>query len=126
MKKQKVLMIEDDYFLRKIYGNKLSAAGFEFIEATNGAEGLSKMDFEKPDIVLLDLILPKKNGFDVLIEMKKNKELKKIPVVILSVLGQESDVKKGLALGAQEYLVKSEVNLSEVVNKIKNLLKKKK
>jgi len=126
MKKQKVLMIEDDYFLRKIYGNKLSAAGFEFIEATNGVEGLSKMNFEKPDIVLLDLILPRKNGFDVLIEMKKNKEFKKIPVVILSVLGQESDVKKGLALGAQEYLVKSEVNLFEVVNKVKNLLKKKK
>lgn len=123
-KKQKVLMIEDDYFLRKIYRNKLTLAGFEFIEATNGVEGLNKIIFDKPDLVLLDLILPRKNGFDVLIEMRKNKDLKDIPVIILSVLGQESDVKRGLALGAQEYLVKSEVNLSEVVSKVKNFAKK--
>lgn len=123
-KKQKVLMIEDDYFLRKIYRNKLTSAGFEFIEATNGVEGLNKIIFDKPDLVLLDLILPRKNGFDVLIEMRKNKDFKDIPVIILSVLGQESDVKRGLALGAQEYLVKSEVNLSEVVSKVKHWTKK--
>lgn len=118
-KRQKVLMIEEDYFLRKIYRNKLSLAGFEFLEATNGVEGLNKVIFERPDLVLLDLILPRKNGFDVLIEMGKNQELKDIPVVILSVLGQESDIKRGLALGAKEYLIKSEVSLSEVVSKVK-------
>lgn len=118
-KKQKVLIIEEDYFLRKIYRNKLTLAGFEFIEATNGVEGLNKVIFEKPDIILLDLILPRKNGFDVLIEMKKNQELKNIPVIILSVLGQESDIKRAFSLGAQEYLVKSEICLSEVVDKIK-------
>lgn len=117
-------MIEEDYFLRKIYRNKLSLAGFEFIEATNGVEGLNKLIFEKPDLVLLDLILPRKNGFDVLIEMRKNKELKDIPVIILSVLGQESDIKRGLALGAQEYLVKPEVSLSEVVSRVKYWAKK--
>ena len=118
-KKQKILMIEEDYFLRKIYKNKLTSIGFEFIEATNGEEGLNKLISEKPDIVLLDLILPKKNGFDVLIEIRKNKELKDTLVIILSVLSQKSDMKRGLDFGAQEYLVKSEMSLSGVVDKVK-------
>ncbi len=120
-KKQKVLMIEDDRFLRKVYRNKLTLAGFEFIEAINGQEGLNKIISEKPDIILLDLILPKINGFDVLIELKRNKEIKDIPVIILSNLNQESDKKRGLSLGAQEYLVKPEVSLSDVVNYVKEL-----
>lgn len=118
-KKQKILMIEEDYFLRKIYKNKLTSLGFEFIEATNGEEGLNKLISEKPDLVLLDLILPKKNGFDVLIEIRKNKELKDTLVIILSVLSQKSDMKRGLDFGAQEYLVKSEMSLSDVVDKVK-------
>jgi len=120
--KSKVLMIEDNPFLRKIYKNKLTSAGFEFIGATNGEEGLNKVIAKKPNLVLLDLILPKKNGLDVLIEMKKNKETKDIPVIILSILSQESDVKRGLSLGAQDYLVKAEVSLSEVVSKVQELL----
>ena len=123
-KKQKVLMIEENPFLRKIYMNKLTLAGFEFMEATNGIEGLNKIIFLKPDMVLLALILPRKNGFDVLIEMKKNKKIKNITVIILSLLGQESDIKRGFSLGAQEYLVKTEVSLSEGVDKIKKWAKK--
>jgi len=115
-------MIEDDKFLRKIYKNKLSKSGFEFVEAINGIEGLNKVLSEKPDLVLLDLILPRKNGFDVLIEMKRNRATKKIPVIILSNLGQESDIQRGLSLGAQDYLVKTDISLSEVVNKVKENL----
>ena len=122
---KKILMIEDDRFLRKIYRDKLTKAGFEFIEATNGIEGINKVISERPDLVLLDLILPRKNGFDVLIDMKSNKNTKDIPVIILSNLGQESDIKRGLALGAQDYLVKTEVSLSEVVDKAKEWLIKK-
>lgn len=118
-KKKKILMIEEDYFLRKIYKNKLTSIGFEFIEATNGEEGLNKLISEKPDLVLLDLILPKKSGFDVLIEIRKNKELKDTLVIILSVLSQKSDMKRGLDFGAQEYLIKSEMSLSDVVDKVK-------
>ena len=118
---QKILMIEEDRFLRKIYRNKFNKEGFKFVEATNGQEGLNKIFFEKPDIVLLDLILPRKSGFDVLVEMKKNEKTKNIPVIIFSNLGQESDIKIGLSLGAQEYLIKSETSLSEVVNKAKEL-----
>lgn len=123
-KKQKILMIEEDSFLRKIYKNKLTSIGFEFIEATNGEEGLNKLISEKPDLVLLDLILPKKNGFDVLIEIRKNKELKDIFVIILSVLSQKSDMKRGLDFGAQDYLIKSEMSLSDVVDKVKYWAKK--
>ena len=117
-------MMEDNIFLRKLYREKLTRAGFEFIEATNGVEGVNKVISEDPDLVILDLILPRKNGFDVLSEMKNNPKTKNIPVIILSNLGQELDIKEGLALGAREYLVKTEVRLSEVVNRVKKWLPK--
>jgi len=123
-KKAKILMMEDNIFLRKLYREKLTRAGFEFIEATNGVEGMNKVISEDPDLVILDLILPRKNGFDVLSEMKNNPKTKNIPVIILSNLGQELDIKEGLALGAREYLVKTEVRLSEVVNRVKKWLPK--
>lgn len=117
-------MVEDDIFLRKIYREKFLREGFNFLEATNGEEGLNKVIAEKPDLVLLDLMLPRKNGFDVLIEMKRNKATAHIPVVILSNLGQDSDVKRGMELGANDYLVKTDVNLSDVVAKAKEWLLK--
>lgn len=123
-KKLKVLMIEEDRFLRKIYKNKLTLAGFEFLEATNGIEGLNKVLAEKPDLILLDIILPRKNGFDVLIDIKSKKKTKNIPVIILSNLGQEPDIKRGLSLGADEYIVKTDVTLSEVVERVKELITK--
>lgn len=117
-------MMEDNIFLRKLYREKLTRAGFDFIEATNGVEGINKVNTESPDLVILDLILPQKNGFDVLSEIKGNSKTKKIPVIILSNLGQELDIKEGLALGAQEYLIKTEVRLAEVVNKVKKWVPK--
>ena len=117
-------MIEEDRFLRKIYKNKLAQAGFEFLEAINGEEGLNKVISEKPDLVLLDLILPKKSGFDVLIEMQRRKEIKDIPVVILSNLAQETDIQRGFDLGAKDYLVKPNISLSEVVGRVKECLVK--
>lgn len=124
-KPQKILMIEDDIFLRKIYRDKLTRAGFEFVEAINGEEGVNKALSEKPDLVLLDLILPRKNGFDVLMEIRKSREVKKIPVIILSNLGQESDIKRGMSLGANDYFVKANVTLAEVVERVKEWLMKK-
>ena len=122
-KTKKILMIEDDIFLRKVYRDKLQRSGFEFVEAINGEEGLNKVVSEKPDLVLLDIILPRKNGFDVLREMKDNQETRGIAVVILSNLGQETDIKRGMALGANDYFVKTEVTLEEVVARIKEWLK---
>ena len=117
-------MIEEDRFLRKIYRDKFSRLGFEFLEATNGEEGLNKVIYEKPDLVILDLMLPKKNGFDVLIDIKNNKNTQKIPVIILSNLGQESDIKRGFSLGAASYLVKTEVSLSGIVEEVKEQIAK--
>jgi DNA-binding response OmpR family regulator len=121
-KRKKILMVEDNIFLRKLYRDKLTRADFAFVEATNGVEGINKIVFEKPDLVLLDLILPGKNGFDVLSEIKSKPEVKNIPVIILSNLSQEADIKEAMSLGAKDYLVKTEVRLSEVVDKIKKII----
>lgn len=121
-KKNKILMIEDDLFLRKVYRDKFDHEGFVFIEATNGVEGTNKVISEKPDLILLDLVLPKKNGFDLLLEIRSSPETKDIPVIILSNLGQEADVQSGLELGANDYLVKTEISLSEVVARVKKFL----
>lgn len=122
--KAKILMVEDNIFLRKLYRDKFTRAGFEFVEATNGIEGINKVMTEKPNLVILDLLLPRKNGFDVLSDIKNNSQTKKIPVIILSNLGQEIDIKEALSLGAQEYLIKTEVRLSEVVTRVKKILSK--
>ncbi len=117
--KNKVLLIEDDLSLLKIYSNKLKINQFDVSVATTGDEGLRKAQVEKPNIILLDLILPGKDGFLVLEELKKNAETEKIPVVILSNLGQKSDIEKGRALGAVDYLVKADESLVDLVEKIK-------
>ena len=117
-------MIEEDGFLRKIYRNKFTQAGFNFTEATNGEEGLNKIIAEKPDLVLLDLILPKKSGFELLAEVQNNDQIKKTPIIILSNLAQEIDIQRGLSLGAKDYLIKPEVSLSDVVERTKECLAK--
>ena len=122
--KPKILMIEEDRFLRKIYKNKFSKAGFEFREAISGDEGLNKVYSEKPDLVLLDLMLPKRSGFDVLMELKRDKGTRKIPVIILSNLAQEEDIRRVMSLGANDYLIKTEVSLSDVIDRVKECLTK--
>lgn len=119
---QKILIIEDDRFLRKIYKNKLEAEGFEVMEAIEGEEGIHKVQNEQPNLVLLDLMLPRKDGFDVLSDIKKDPNTKDIPIIILTVLGQESDIKRGLDLGATNYLVKGQTDLNQVVKVIKQTL----
>jgi len=120
----KILIVEDDEFLKRIYTLKLKKAGFEIVLASDGEEAVEKIKEEKPDLILLDLILPKKNGFEVLEEIKVIPELVDIPVIILSNLGQESDIKKGIELGAVDYLVKTEISIDTVVSKIKEYLAK--
>lgn len=115
-------MIEDDSFLRKLYRDKFAKEEIHFIEATNGVEGINKIVNEKPDLIILDILLPSKGGFDVLEEKNKSEETKDIPVIILSNLGQEADIEEGKELGVENYFVKSEVNFTEVVDKVKDLL----
>lgn len=119
---KKILIVEDDTFLVKMYLERLQDEGYQVAVASNGEEGLLKARSDKPDLVLLDMILPKMNGFDFLKEIKTDPNLKDVPVLILSNLGQNQDVKLGKELGAVDYLVKTQNPLSGVIEKIEKYL----
>jgi len=121
---RKILIVEDDKFLRELIARKLSAENYEIIEAIDGEECLKKLKEAKPDLVLLDLILPGIDGFEVLSKMKDDPALASVPVIILSNLGQREDIEKGLKLGAVDYLVKAHFTPNEIVEKVKNSLAK--
>jgi len=118
-----VLYIEDGRALTHVMSNKLEREGFRVSLATDGEEGLRKVSALKPDLVLLDLILPNMNGFEVLRAIKEDSELKKIPVIIFTNLGQESDEQKSKQMGAANYFVKSDMSINEVIDKIREQLK---
>lgn len=120
----KVLIVEDDKFLSELISTKLTKEGFNIVLATDGESGLQKAVSEKPNIVLLDIMLPGKSGFEVLEGIKKHTDatVAAIPVIILSNFGQESKVQQGLALGAKDYLVKANFTTGEIVEKIKKTL----
>lgn len=120
---KKILIIEDDKFLRELIARKLANEGYETSEAVDGEEGLKKLKDEKPDLVLLDLILPGIDGFEVLSKMKEDSSLSQIPVLILSNLGQKDEVEKGLNLGAVDFLIKAHFTPGEVIERIKYILK---
>ena len=124
--KSKILIVEDDKYYRRAYKDGLEDAGFSVTLANDGKDGLEKAKSEHPDLILLDLIMPIEGGFDVLAEVKTDDALKDIPIVILSNLGQDSDVEKTKALGAVDYLIKSDVTMKEVLTKVKFYLAKKK
>lgn len=119
---KKILFIEDEPTLQKTVGEILSQEGFTILEALDGEAGLAIAKKEKPDLILLDLILPKKNGFEVLGELKQDQETAQIKVIVLTNLESSKDVEKALALGATNYLVKANYDLEEVVAKVKELL----
>ncbi len=120
---KKILIIEDDKFLRELIAQKLLKEGYDISEAIDGEEGIKKAKEGKPDLVLLDLILPGIDGFEVLSQMKSDSNAASIPVIILSNLGQKEDVEKGLKLGAVDYLIKAHFTPSEIIDKIKIALK---
>jgi len=119
----KILLIEDEKTLRFLIVQTLTQEGFEVEEAVDGEEGIQKLKNNKPDLILLDLVLPGMNGFEVLSKIKKDSELESIPVVILSNLGQEEEIKKGMNLGATDYLIKAHFTLDQIVARIKKFLK---
>jgi len=121
--KKTILIVEDDKFLRELISRKLSGEGFDALEAVDGEEGIKKIKEEKPDLVLLDLILPGIDGFEVLARLREDPEISSIPVIILSNLGQREEVEKGLKLGAIDYLIKAHFTPGEIIEKIKNALK---
>ena len=118
-----ILIIEDDKFLRELIVQKLIKEGYKISEAVDGEDGIKKIKEEKPDLVLLDLILPGIDGFEVLSKMREDPSITKIPVIILSNLGQKEDVERGLKLGAVDYLIKAHFTPGEIIEKIKLALK---
>jgi len=119
---KKILLIEDESALQKTLGEVLNQAGYETSSALDGEIGLRMAKESKPDLILLDLILPKLHGFEVLKELKGNKETADIPVIVLTNLESMTDIEKAIELGAKGYLVKAQYSLEEIVQKIKEVL----
>ncbi|MFH0852241.1 MAG: response regulator [bacterium] len=121
----KILIVEDDKFLRDLIMKKLKTENFETVFAVDGDEALKKVKEEKPALILLDLILPGIDGFEVLKRLKSDvsESIKNIPVIILSNLGQRDDVEKGINLGAVDFLIKAHFTPKEIIDKIKQVLK---
>lgn len=119
---QKVLIIEDEDVLRNVLAKKLEKEGYEVIVAADGEKGMENIRNENPDIVLLDILLPKKNGYQILEEMHNDEVLRKIPVLVISNSGQPVEVKRLLELGACDYLVKADFSPGEVMDKMRACL----
>ena len=117
-----ILLVEDDAFLANIYKTKFAMEGFSVTVAENGEDGLSAAKKKLPAIILLDILLPKMDGFRVLKKLKAEAATKDIPVILLTNLGQKDDVDKGLELGAADYLIKAHFKPSETVAKVKKVL----
>jgi len=121
-KQVKVLIVDDDAFLSGIYATKLELDGFLVVTARDGEEGLKAAMREKPDLILLDVLMPKLDGFEVLKRLKADAETKPIPVIMLTNLGQKEDIEKGISDGAVDYLIKAHFVPAEAVEKIKKVL----
>ncbi len=118
----KVLIAEDDKFLANAYRVKLQKEGFEAVIAEDGEKAMEAINTTKFDLIILDLIMPKKDGFETLEEIKSNPAMAKIPVLIASNLGQKEDIDRGMELGATDYIVKSDMSMEGLVNKINELI----
>ena len=119
---KKVVIVEDDDFISKALEIKLENTPVDFMVAKDGEVGLEMIKKEKPDLVLLDLILPKLYGFDVLKKLKEDDSTKNIPVIILTNLGQDEEAQKGKDLGALDYFVKADTSLEKIVSRIEEVL----
>ncbi len=122
--KGSILIVEDDFFLLNIYSTKFEGEGYEVFVAPDGAKGIELVAQRKPDIILLDVLMPKLDGFGFLKEIKKDKKLSEIPIILLTNLSQKKDIDRGLAMGANDYLVKAHFMPSEVVEKVETLINK--
>lgn len=121
-KQIKLLIIEDDTFLLNMYTTKFELENYIVLTASDGEEGLEKAKTDTPDIILLDILMPKMNGFEVLENLKIDDATKSIPVILLTNLNQKDEVERGLALGADDYLIKAHFMPSEIVSKIRRVL----
>ena len=118
-KKTRIIIIEDEEFLLEIPAKKLEESGYEVFQATNGKKGLELIKKEKPDLILTDLVMPVMSGFELMEELKKDEELAKIPVIVISNSGSQREIERSFALGAADYITKTDFNPWEIVEMIK-------
>ncbi|OGZ18396.1 MAG: hypothetical protein A2Z68_02570 [Candidatus Nealsonbacteria bacterium RBG_13_38_11] len=116
---KKITIMEDEELILNLLQKKLISEGYEISVARNGAEGLKLINEVKPDLILLDIIMPEKGGFEVLEEMQKTPDLKNIPVIIISNSGQPVEIDRAQKLGAKDWLIKTDFDPQEVVDKVK-------
>jgi CheY-like chemotaxis protein len=121
---KKILLIEDEDLIVKLLGKKLVSLGYEVVLATNGQEGIESMRKITPDMILLDIVMPRMGGFEVLAEMKKDPALAKVPVIIISNSGQPLELEKAKKMGVVDWLVKTEFDPREVAEKIEKHINK--
>lgn len=118
-----ILLIEDDSFISGMYQTKLSGLGYQVELIEEGEAAAARLQADPlPDLVLLDVVLPKKDGFEILEQLRADARTKQLPVILLTNLGQKPDVERGLKLGADDYIIKAHYTPSEVVEKIKQVL----
>lgn len=122
---KKVLLVEDDPFLMDIYTLKFKEAGFQISGVQDGGEALQKIKELSPDILILDIVLPSLDGWEILRKVKSEKRFNKLKVVILSNLGQQKEIEKGISLGALRYFIKAHYTPSQIVQEINKILKSK-
>jgi len=120
---KKVMLVEDDRFLSSLIKARLEKDGFEVLQAFDGDQAIEVLNGSRPNLVILDLIMPKTNGFEVLKTISLTPGLDQIPVIIVSNLAQDSDIEKARELGAKEYFVKVKISIDDLVEKIKSLVK---
>ena len=124
--KTRILIVDDDQMLLDMYKERLEASGYDVITAANGEEGLAKAIDYLPHCILLDVMMPKVNGFQVLENIRSTSETKNIPVIMLTAMVQDDNRRKGLSEGADDYLIKSETVPKDVITKIEAVIKKRK
>ena len=117
-----ILIIEDDEFFRELISKKITSSGFVMLEASDGQKGIDKAKEMKPNLILLDLLLPNIDGFEVLATLKQDSETSTIPIIILSNLSSKEDIEKGLKLGASDFLIKSQFSSEDIIDKIKKFI----
>lgn len=120
---KKIVIAEDDRFLANAYRIKLTKMGFDVVVMSDGDQVIKYLTDTMPDLILLDLIMPIKDGFDTLSEIRAQEKFKKVPIIVASNLGQGEDIKKATEMGATDYIVKSDLSLQELAEKINSYLR---
>lgn len=121
--KKKILIIEDEKFLLEMYQSRFEKEGYRVSTAIDGQHGLELAQKEKPDLIILDIVMPGMDGYEVIKNLKKNSQTRKIIILVFSNLGQQEEINQGLKLGADDYIVKTDLTPSELINKVERMLK---